>query len=770
MIGDAPLARPGLPLFERAPLSDVRGLIARLMLDDVPAGERLGGITLHPHQASAARRIGLLLDRHGGALLSDVVGLGKTYAALAVAAQRGPLLVIAPAGLRAMWSDAFARAGVRGDLVSFEALSRGRRMRDLHRIVIIDEAHHVRNPSTRRYDGVARACAHADVLLLSATPLHNSRADVAALLALFLGSRAYELTDEEVAHFVVRRTMTDDAPTLPGVAAAPSRTIIRDETVLDTILALPPPVPPRGGAVAPRLLTIGLVRQWVSSTAALASALRRRIAQGEAILAALETGRYPDARELGAWALAEDALQLAFPELLPDAAGTAAEAAAELMTVVRAHVVGARMLRASLVDDASDRARAAFIREIIHAHPGEKIVAFTAYTETARALYGALRRDGRVALLTAHGGTVAGGSLTRNDVLRCFAPRAAGVAPPRAADDIALLVATDLLSEGVNLQDASVVVHLDLPWTPARLAQRTGRVARLGAAREIVTSYTIEPPPRADAWLRSQEILARKSAAATRMLGADRGVPSTPVLASDAADEGCSSVASAERIRQMLRTVLARPAHDEPPRSSGAVVAGIRAAALPGRALVAIRDAFHVVLIAVAHDGTLTSSSAVVQSFVAAALDGEDALPSDADAVEVLAAVERWSDRRRAAAAAGVAECPPVAGDARGAAVVARATRARHAVVRHAASFGVTTPFARRAALAELAERIRHAAARAIPIAIERDIRALSPGAITSDDTERLATLVAQLDERTRRPASAASPEVLAAILFVPHS
>ena len=48
-----------------------------------------------------------------------------------------------------------------------------------------------------------------------------------------------------------------------------------------------------------------------------------------------------------------------------------------------------------------------------------------------------------------------------------------------------LLLTTDLASEGVNLQDASVVVHLDLPWTAARLEQRVGRVARLASAHDV---------------------------------------------------------------------------------------------------------------------------------------------------------------------------------------------------------------------------------------------------------------------------------------------
>ncbi|HEV2641747.1 MAG TPA: SNF2-related protein, partial [Candidatus Elarobacter sp.] len=201
----------------------MRSIIARVILGDARACDRLGSVTLHPHQMIAARRLEAILDREGGALLSDVVGLGKTYTALAIAASRGPLLVIAPAVLRTMWLDAFRRAGVPGDFVSFEALSRGRRATERHRLVIIDEAHHARNPATRRYDGVARACVRAEVLLLSATPLHNSRADVASLLALFLGSRAFELTDDEVARFVVRRTSAGDATAVPLVAIAPSR-------------------------------------------------------------------------------------------------------------------------------------------------------------------------------------------------------------------------------------------------------------------------------------------------------------------------------------------------------------------------------------------------------------------------------------------------------------------------------------------------------------------------------------------------------------------
>src|SRR5262249_4823210 len=55
------------------------------------------------------------------------------------------------------------------------------------------------------------------------------------------------------------------------------------------------------------------------------------------------------------------------------------------------------------------------------------------------------------------------------------------------------LLATDLLSEGLNLQDASRVVHYDLPWTPARLAQRVGRMDRLASPHPHVETVTFLP-------------------------------------------------------------------------------------------------------------------------------------------------------------------------------------------------------------------------------------------------------------------------------------
>src|SRR5207302_7618748 len=62
-----------------------------------------------------------------------------------------------------------------------------------------------------------------------------------------------------------------------------------------------------------------------------------------------------------------------------------------------------------------------------------------------------------------------------------------------ADQELRVLVATDVLSEGQNLQDAAVVVNYDLPWAIIRLVQRAGRVDRIGQRAEEILCYTFLP-------------------------------------------------------------------------------------------------------------------------------------------------------------------------------------------------------------------------------------------------------------------------------------
>src|SRR5205807_6753110 len=63
----------------------------------------------------------------------------------------------------------------------------------------------------------------------------------------------------------------------------------------------------------------------------------------------------------------------------------------------------------------------------------------------------------------------------------------------RAEEELRVLIATDVLSEGQNLQDCAIVVNYDLPWAVIRLVQRAGRVDRIGQQAEAILCYSFLP-------------------------------------------------------------------------------------------------------------------------------------------------------------------------------------------------------------------------------------------------------------------------------------
>jgi hypothetical protein len=75
------------------------------------------------------------------------------------------------------------------------------------------------------------------------------------------------------------------------------------------------------------------------------------------------------------------------------------------------------------------------------------------------------------------------------------------------------------MSEGVNLQDAGVVVHLDLPWTAARLEQRLGRIRRMESRHYVVHSYGIRPIDSAEMMIRLEATVRRKLREAESLVG-----------------------------------------------------------------------------------------------------------------------------------------------------------------------------------------------------------------------------------------------------------
>ncbi|MDA3644326.1 SNF2-related protein [Saccharopolyspora indica] len=142
-----------------------------------------------------------ILNRLGGALLCDDVGLGKTDEALAIALHGvehnwGRVLIVCPANLQQMWTDTFQKWPIPFNVISYDKLVReviGDRDSGDQRwidygLIICDEAHHLRNPERQRVAAVRKVLASQKprprILLLTATPVNNSCLDLYELLCL----------------------------------------------------------------------------------------------------------------------------------------------------------------------------------------------------------------------------------------------------------------------------------------------------------------------------------------------------------------------------------------------------------------------------------------------------------------------------------------------------------------------------------------------------------------------------------------------------------
>lgn len=575
----------------------VRTAIARAVLGEQSSTKdaALGSVTLREHQRDAVSRLRTILQRDHVALLADDVGMGKTYTALAVARDYPQTLVVAPAALLPMWRSAVERAEARNiRLVSVQRFSRDRGEVEplaATSLVIVDEAHHLRTPTTNRYRAISALVAGCDLLLVSATPVHNTPGDMRALLALSIGARSTGLDEQLLARLIVRRSDTVDRP---RIARRTPMTMPHDPAILDAILALPAPLPAHDGAIAGALIRLGLLRAWCSSDAALASALRRRLLRGEALQQALKAGRHPTTVELRSWLVGEHEVQLAFPELL---AGHAPESG-PLLEILARHLEAARDVLRHVRRAAdperritpSDATRAGRLRGLMAAHDPVPIVAFSQFAETVRAVGRALSDIAGVGVLTGRRAWIASGAISRQEALDSFAPDAQGRPPPPPHQRIRLLLTTDLLAEGVNLQDAGVVVHLDLPWTSALRRQRVGRCARVGSKHREVVVYEFAPPEGAESVLRLYARLARKARLSDRLVGSAR-----PVTVFGARRARTSAADAATAILEILRR---SPRYE---LNSACALAGDRIAA--NEPLVAVETGLHDGGIAVVSDG-----------------------------------------------------------------------------------------------------------------------------------------------------------------------
>ena len=152
----------------------------------------------------------------------------------------------------------------------------------------------------------------------------------------------------------------------------------------------------------------------------------------------------------------------------------------------------------------------------------KKVLTFSAFSDTAEYLYEHVSKyvkeeyglDTAVITGSIDGKTtIKGFKATLNNVLTCFSPVSKGrnVLMPGSTTEIDVLIATDCISEGQNLQDCDYLVNYDIHWNPVRIIQRFGRIDRIGSRNEYIQLVNFWPDMDLD------EYINLKSRVETRM-------------------------------------------------------------------------------------------------------------------------------------------------------------------------------------------------------------------------------------------------------------
>ena len=141
------------------------------------------------------------------------------------------------------------------------------------------------------------------------------------------------------------------------------------------------------------------------------------------------------------------------------------------------------------------------------------LIIFTESKETANYLFENIdeKYPGEVLLFTGDSG-----ESIRDKVLENFDARAR-----HKKDDYRILVSTEVLSEGVNLHRANVVINYDIPWNPTRMMQRVGRINRVDTPFDVIHTFNFFPTTQSNDELKLKEAAEGKINAFLTLLGGD---------------------------------------------------------------------------------------------------------------------------------------------------------------------------------------------------------------------------------------------------------
>lgn len=599
-----------------------------------------------------------ILNELGGVLVCDEVGLGKTFIAgelIRIVSQVGrqKVLIVVPASLKlSTWTPFLKKydlISARVDIVSFDELRLKKKIKpeqyDDYSLIVIDEAHNLRNAGAQRSQEVMSLLAGVNpkkVMLLTATPVNNSLIDLKTLIEYFVKNdgqftpigipsitdyikhaqsldpntlspeHLFDLMDKvavrRTRHFIKKEYWNDQIRNNRGELVPivfPTPTVKRLEYTLDDeadslvdlvlyaldvgdeenlVIRVGKKRDPNRLSLARYassfytkgnnfdhaqltnvgLLRSGLLKRLESSTAALIATFQRLILAHTAFLKGIDNGYVligdalsdfvandADSFEEFFEQLDQDGLDQTKPidlfdidALRKDVEGDVKLLKSFLQLAIARNKRGPDAKVDRLLEQLEEIAKKASrpTKEDVSPSERRKIIVFSTYSDTVKDLHkrvtDAIKSAPKTSALAAYKDRIApaifgarngDAQVDRTAVLAGFCPVTAGElsenGTPKSADEFDVMVTTDVLAEGVNLQQAGQIVNFDLPWNPMRLVQRHGRIDRIGSPHSRVGIGCFFPAANLEQFLHLEETLQRKISYANAAIGAGTVIP-----------------------------------------------------------------------------------------------------------------------------------------------------------------------------------------------------------------------------------------------------
>ena len=532
------------------------------------------------YQIDAVIQAKKILEGHGGVFISDVVGLGKTYVCAMLAKLiKGRKLIICPPTLINQWKNVLADFNVAATVESLGKLDKILPQSRKFKYVFVDEAHRFRRDTTQSYSFLHKICYGKKIVLISATPINNYSTDIENQLALFQSKRnctipgvpnleiffgnlnkkikdlpkdseqyfeqirlnSEEIRDKILRHVMIRRTRgeilnfyADDLQiTFPKLDTPTPVDYFFDEIInkafIETVNAIknlnyarytPANYLPKKYSAAKTaqqnlkgFMKCILLKRLESSFYAFRKSLERFSQSYESFIDMFNRGTVYISKKIDVYDYLDDEEKLfelverGDVEKIPSA-----EFNKKFIDDLQSDLNKIQNLRGRWENISADP-KLLRLKKLLREIKFAKKIIFTESKETAEYLFRELEKIFGEKIILFSGDS---SRALREKIEQNFNPQAEN---PENKFDI--LISTDILSEGVNLHRANVLINYDLPWNPTRIMQRVGRINRIGTKHAEIFVYNFFPADETKKHLSLEERITEKLQLFHSTLGED---------------------------------------------------------------------------------------------------------------------------------------------------------------------------------------------------------------------------------------------------------